>query len=91
MILSVVQGIPEGQFMSYGEVARQAGLPGYARYVGYVLKSMPENSRIPWHRVVNAQQKISFPPDTAAYREQKQRLLSEGFTFTPAGKLQAMR
>ncbi len=80
-ILQTIHAIPCGQVATYGLVAKLSGLPGKARYVGYILKSLPEGSAIPWHRVINAQGRISFPVDTEAYREQKQRLLSENIIF----------
>lgn len=80
-ILQTIHAIPSGYVATYGLIAKLSGLPGKARYVGYVLKSLPEGSSIPWHRVINAQGKISFPVDTHAYREQKQRLLAESIIF----------
>jgi len=80
-ILQTIHAIPSGQVATYGLIAKLSGLPGKARYVGYILKSLPEGSNIPWHRIINAQGKISFPVDTEAYREQKQRLLAENVIF----------
>ncbi|UZE97425.1 MGMT family protein [Alkalimarinus alittae] len=81
LILQTIHAIPCGQVSTYGQVAKLAGLPGKARYVGYVLKTLPQGSSIPWHRVINSQGKLSFPAHTEAYREQKQRLLAEGIVF----------
>jgi methylated-DNA-protein-cysteine methyltransferase-like protein len=36
---------------------------------------------LPWHRVVNAQGRISFREGGAKYREQRRRLEAEGVTF----------
>ena len=58
-ILSVIQLIPQGKVASYGQIAKLAGLPRHARLVGYVLKHLDAISTVPWHRVVNAQGKIS--------------------------------
>jgi len=80
-ILQTIHAIPFGQVATYGLIAKLSGIPGKARYVGYVLKNLPEDSNIPWHRIINAQGKISFPVDTEAYREQKQRLLAENIIF----------
>lgn len=59
-ILEVVVRIPYGKVASYGQVAKMAGLPKHARLVGYVLKHLDAGVYIPWHRVVNAQGKISL-------------------------------
>ncbi len=80
-ILQTIHAIPIGQVATYGLIAKLSGLPGKARYVGYILKSLPEGSSIPWHRVINAQGKISFPEHSEVYREQKQRLLAEDVIF----------
>lgn len=58
-ILEVVALIPYGKVASYGQVAKLAGLPKHARLVGYVLKNLDSQSKIPWHRVINSQGKIS--------------------------------
>ncbi|WP_180157446.1 MGMT family protein [Acinetobacter sp. YH12045] len=58
-ILSVIQLIPQAKIATYGQIAKLAGLPKHARLVGYVLKHLDTTSTIPWHRVVNAQGKIS--------------------------------
>src|SRR5512144_2732571 len=58
-IYAVVARIPRGRVATYGQIARLAGLPGRARFVGYALSALDGRSRIPWHRVVNAEGRIS--------------------------------
>lgn len=77
-ILQQLSMIPKGQVSTYGSIAKAAGLPGYARFVGQVLKTLPKGTKLPWHRVVNAQGKISFPEGSDAFLEQKKRLVNEG-------------
>lgn len=77
-IRAVVARIPPGQVSSYGEVAARAGLPGRARLTGKVLGSLPDGVELPWFRVLRADGRIAFPPQSKAYREQRARLLSEG-------------
>ncbi len=77
----VVNQIPKGKVASYGQVARLAELPGYARYVGYVMKNLPAGTKLPWHRVVNSQGRISFPRNSASYQRQKSLLEDEGVVF----------
>ena len=62
-IYAVVSRIPRGRVATYGQVARLAKLPGQARLVGYALSALPEKSRIPWHRVVNARGQVSARSD----------------------------
>lgn len=80
-IWQVVSRIPRGRVASYGQVARLAELPGSARYAGWVLKNLPAGSRLPWHRVVNGQGRLSFPINSSQYRRQKSLLEEEGVQF----------
>ena len=43
-IKQVVSLIPEGQVATYGQVARLAGFPAYARQVGMALANLPNES-----------------------------------------------
>ena len=80
-IYTVMANIPFGYVASYGQVAAMAGLASNARLVGRLLKLMPKDSVIPWHRVINSQGKISFPEGSPQYLKQHQLLQSEGIIF----------
>ena len=80
-VWQVVEDIPPGHVLTYGEVARLAGMRRAARRVGQAMRRAPRNRKLPWHRVVNAQGRISFPADSQGYRRQKQRLQDEGVVF----------
>ncbi len=84
LIYTIIAAIPTGKVASYGQVAKLAGYPNNARLVGRLLKVMPDDSVIPWHRVVNSQGKISFPEGSKKHFSQRQKLLSEGITFNKA-------
>lgn len=86
-IWQVVALIPSGKIATYGDVARQAGLPGAARRVGMALRSLPSGTRIPWHRVIGSQGKISLPEDSASHHRQRERLEAEGVFFRANGRL----
>jgi O-6-methylguanine DNA methyltransferase len=53
-VLKVVMTIPFGSTMSYGDVAKRAGLPGAARFVGNVMRINRLGPVIPCHRVVSS-------------------------------------
>lgn len=55
-VLAVVRSIPEGEVLTYGEVAAEAGRPTAARVVGRVLAVTGES--VPWWRVVNARGRL---------------------------------
>ena len=75
----VVASIPAGQVATYGQIAELAGLPGGARRVGRVLAALPADSRLPWHRVVNAAGAVSLPG--AQGSRQRRLLRAEGVRF----------
>jgi O-6-methylguanine DNA methyltransferase len=74
-VYDVVRKIPEGNVLTYKEVAERAGRPGAFRAVGNILNKN-YNSEIPCHRVVRSDGK------TGGYNrgsEQKvKRLIEEG-------------
>jgi len=51
-IYALVQQIPRGSTMTYGQVARLAGCPGAARAVGQAMAANPFAVLVPCHRVV---------------------------------------
>ncbi len=59
LVYSIVNQIPEGSVSTYGQIAALIGFPSHARQVGYALAALENNSRVPWHRVINAKGKIS--------------------------------
>lgn len=80
LYLSMAQ-IPPGKVISYGELAAMAGLGRAARWVGRVLSQLPDDTRLPWHRVIAAGGRLSLPAGTRAGQEQRERLRVEGVTI----------
>ncbi len=79
-IYLVLDGIPKGCWCSYGDVASKAGLPGRARWVGQILSKLPNDSQLPWHRVMNAQGRIAFDSNDPRTLRQLEQLAHEGLT-----------
>jgi methylated-DNA-protein-cysteine methyltransferase-like protein len=79
-ILQTLASIPCGKVATYGQIAKLSGNPGYSRYVGTVLKDLPLDSTIPWHRVINSRGCISFAKDSDGYQRQLSLLAKEGIT-----------
>jgi methylated-DNA-protein-cysteine methyltransferase-like protein len=67
--------------LTYGEVARLAGMSRAARRVAPAMRRAPRKRQLPWHRVVNAQGRISLPADSSDHRRQKELLQEEGVVF----------
>ncbi|ANP64143.1 Methylated-DNA--protein-cysteine methyltransferase [Vibrio alginolyticus] len=83
-IFAVIHQIPKGKVSTYGEIAKMAGYPGYARHVGKALGNLPEDSKLPWFRVVNSQGKISLKGRDL--ERQKKKLEAEGIEVSEVGK-----
>jgi len=90
-IWQVVAAIPPGRVATYGAVAQKAGIARAARRVGRALRGLPPDTRIPWHRVVNAQGRISLPAGSASHHTQQMRLESEGVEFRSSGVIDLNR
>ena len=83
-----VSRIPFGQLATYGQIADLIGAYGCARQVGWALRRLKLPSEVPWHRVVNAQGRISM----SLSREgsdwiQRAMLLAEGVPVDEEGRL----
>lgn len=91
-IYAVVRRIPRGRVATYGQIAALAGLPRQPRLVGYALHALPRGTPLPWHRVINAQGRIS-PRSGEAGSSLTQRLLleAEGVTFDARGRVSLAR
>ena len=90
-IYAVVRRIPKGRVATYGQVAALAGLPGHARQVGYALHNLPDNSNVPWHRVINAKGEVSRRSEPGYDFIQRDLLVGEGVTFDQAGRVALAR
>ena len=61
-VIKVVNSIPSGRVVSYGQVAAYVGVPRAGRQVGWILRSFDfaQDERVPWWRVINNQGRISI-------------------------------
>ncbi|HXQ99763.1 MAG TPA: MGMT family protein [Pseudomonas sp.] len=73
--------VPEGKVVSYGQLADLAGLGRAARFVGRTLSQLPDDSTLPWHRVLGAGGRISLAAGTVSGEEQRARLRAEGVSI----------
>jgi methylated-DNA-protein-cysteine methyltransferase-like protein len=74
-IMDVIRSLAEGEVVTYGDIAEDAGYPKQSRLVGRLL-SHNDDPDLPWWRVVNAAGRLvpGHEPEQAA------RLRSEGVT-----------
>ena len=83
-ILDVIRSLREGEVLSYGDIAEDAGYPGLSRRVGHLLASTDDD--LPWWRVVNSAGRL-VPGNE---REQTALLKEEGVTVAD-GRVRAAR
>ena len=94
LVWAAVMRIPRGRVATYGQIAALAGMPRHARQAGYALAATPANKKIPWHRVINAQGKISLRlKHWEGGSDDLQRILleAEGVLFDSTGKVDLKR
>jgi methylated-DNA-protein-cysteine methyltransferase-like protein len=87
-VWEIVRQIPPGKVATYGQIASLIHPPGDmnvkdykafgARWVGGAMAACPAG--VPWHRVINAQGKISLRRG-GGYIQQRQLLEAEGVIF----------
>ena len=85
-VIRIIQSIPSGKVMTYGQIAALAGNTRGARQVVRILHSMSQKFELPWHRIVNAKGEVAINNAEGAFT-QKDRLLSEGIILTHSGKV----
>lgn len=76
-VIEIIQAIPPGKVMTYGQIAKEAGSPRGARQVVRILHTMSEKYLLPWHRVINAKGEIAIT-EGQGRNEQKALLINEG-------------
>ena len=81
-VYSIVEQIPCGKVISYGEIAGILGRPRAAREVGRAMRYCPEE--LPWQRVVMADGSVTG----GAYADIRRAILeSEDVMFLPDGRV----
>ena len=84
--------IPAGRLATYGQIAELIGAFGCARQVGWALRRLPLPSAVPWHRMVNAQGRISMSPGREGSDWMQIALLrAEGIPVDAGGRLPLRR
>ncbi|MCM3217241.1 MGMT family protein [Niallia taxi] len=86
-VIEIIQSIPTGKVMTYGQIARIAGSPRGARQVVRILHSSSQKYQLPWHRVVNAKGAIVIKAEEGSSL-QKHLLEEEGVIFYREGELE---
>jgi len=81
-VYEIVEQIPYGKVISYGEIAKLLGRPRAAREVGWAMRHCPDG--LPWQRVVMADGSIAG----GDYAEMRRAILeAEDVVFLPNGRI----
>ncbi len=75
-VYRIVRAVPPGKVTTYGTV-------------GWAMRALQRGSDVPWHRVINAQGRVSLPSPSAEL--QRALLESEGVEFDESGGLDLAR
>ena len=76
-----VSRVPEGKVATYGQIAGLVGKCS-ARQVGYAMAALPDDSGVPWHRIINSQGRISLRTGSEGHHLQRILLEAEGIVFS---------
>ena len=79
-VYNIVKQIPEGNVVTYGQLAELARRPQCSRMVGQAMFNAPRELNLPCHRVVNSQGRLA--PN---WTEQRELLEKEGIAFKKNG------
>lgn len=81
-VYKIIQSIPKGKVVSYGQVAVMAGVPRAARQVGWLLMTSGEEDNLPWWRVINNAGRISIKNPECPQEVQRGLLIKDGVEVT---------
>lgn len=81
-VYGIVEKIPYGKVVSYGQIAWMLGNPRMARQVGWAMRRCPD--KLPWQRVVKADGSIAG----GVHAQIRQSILeAEGVIFLSDGRV----
>lgn len=80
-INALVRQVPKGKVSTYGQVAKQAGEKYSSQQVGAVMRRLPDDSDVPWHRIIGSKGEIKERSGQKGHAEQRRLLEEEGVIF----------
>ena len=87
-VICLVTLIPAGKFTTYGSIAVHMNV--MPRHVAFVIARLTgeESARVPWHRVVSADARLSPKMDPGLREIQRSRLEEEGVRIDSRGYIE---
>lgn len=83
-VYDIVEKIPAGTVLTYGDIAKMLGRPRMARFVGFAMSAVCDSDNRPWHRVTFSDGRLW---DGKWEKVQRKLLKAEGVGFTPDGRI----
>lgn len=77
-VYRILQEIPKGKVVTYGQIAKILGNIYYARHVGNILHENPNGEKYPCYKVVNHKGKLSAKYAFGGIEKQKEKLEKDG-------------
>lgn len=87
LVYDLVETIPAGKVMTYGQIAKRLGGFYSGRTVGFAMRAAPEKRNLPCHRVVNRLGEMAPGLIFGGAGVQRKRLKKEGVKFLPDGRI----
>ena len=84
-VYEIVNRIPVGRVMTYGQIAEILGAGYTPRTIGFVMHAA-DTENVPWQRVINSQGACSTGRMTVPINLQQSILESEGVKFNEKGR-----
>ena len=86
-IYALVDTIPKGKVMTYGQIATVLESRFSAKVVGFAMSAAPTERNLPCHRVVNRKGEMSPGLIFGGAATQRERLRAEGVEFLQDGRI----
>lgn len=86
-VYDLVERIPRGRVMTYGQIAIRLGGFYSGRTVGFAMAAAPGDRNLPCHRVVNRLGEMAPGPCFGGAERQRRLLKREGVKFKPDGRI----
>jgi len=90
-VYALVSQIPVGKVATYGQIAAMLGYPRGARAVGWAMRAVPRDLKLPAHRVISKSGKLAPSFVFGGEEVQHAALEAEGIKFMPDGRVDVKR
>ena len=77
-VYRILQSIPSGRVVTYGQIAEMLGNKHFARAVGNILHANPDGEKYPCYKVVNSKGFLSHQYAFGGIEKQKEKLEADG-------------